>query len=210
MKISMMKRWIAVMVAVAGLAGAGRVYAQETAAGAGTVDVTVIPGGAAFFVEGKNTKGPSFANYGLGAGVEVNFNRWVGVEGEVSGALGVTQDLRFATGTTNVKSPNLLNYSGNVVVSAANRSSVVPYATGGVGGLTLFNQSTLGINQNKTFLTGNVGGGLKWFSRTGRWGLRGDYRFLAVRSDDTAPAFFGQETRYGHRVYGGVLINAVR
>ncbi len=204
------KGWIAVMVAVAGLAGAGRVYAQETAAGAGTVDVTVIPGGAAFFVEGKNTKGPSFANYGLGAGVEVNFNRWVGVEGEVSGALGVTQDLRFATGTTNVKSPNLLNYSGNVVVSAANRSSVVPYATGGVGGLTLFNQSTLGINQNKTFLTGNVGGGLKWFSRTGRWGLRGDYRFLAVRSDDTAPAFFGQETRYGHRVYGGVLINAVR
>ena len=205
-----MKRWIAVMVAVAGLAGAGQVYAQESTPGAGSVDVTVIPGGAAFFVEGKNTKGPSFANYGLGAGVEVNFNRWVGVEGEVSGALGVTQDLRFTTGTTNVKSPNLLNYSGNVVVSAANRSSVVPYATGGVGGLTLFNQSTLGINQNKTFLTGNVGGGLKWFSRTGRWGLRGDYRFLAVRSDDTAPAFFGQETRYGHRVYGGVLINAWR
>jgi len=210
MRISVTNRWIAVMVAAVSLAGAAQVHAQESAPGAGAVDVTVIPGGAAFFVEGKDTRGPSFANYGLGAGVEVNFNRYVGVEGEVSGALGVTQDLKFATGTTNVKSPNLLNYSGNIVVSAANHSSVVPYATGGVGGLTLFNQATLGINQNKTFLTGNVGGGLKWFSRTGRWGLRGDYRFLAVRSDDTAPAFFGQETRYGHRVYGGVLINAIR
>ena len=208
-----MKRLIAVLVATVGLAGASQVSAQESAPGAGTVDVTVIPGGAAFFVEGKNTKGPSFANYGLGAGVEVNFNRYVGVEGEASGALGVRQDLRLSGlsgGTTNVKSPNLLNYSGSLVVSASNHSSIVPYATGGVGGLTLFNQSTLGIAQNKTFLTGNVGGGVKWFSRTGRWGLRGDYRFLAVRSDDTAPAFFGQETRYGHRVYGGVLINAVR
>jgi hypothetical protein len=31
-----------------------------------------------------------------------------------------------------------------------------------------------------------------------------------VRSDDNAPVFFGQDTRYGHRVYGGVLINAWR
>jgi hypothetical protein len=40
--------------------------------------------------------------------------------------------------------------------------------------------------------------------------VRGDYRFMSVRSDDSAPVFFGQETRYGHRVYGAVVINAVR
>ena len=40
--------------------------------------------------------------------------------------------------------------------------------------------------------------------------LRGDYRFVAVRSKDDAPSFFGQDTRYGHRIYGGVVINAVR
>jgi len=40
--------------------------------------------------------------------------------------------------------------------------------------------------------------------------LRGDYRYLAVRANDSAPAFFGQETRYGHRVYGAVIINAIR
>ena len=204
-----MKRWIAVVVVMVGVAGTGHAYAQETTAGPGTVNVTVIPGGAAFFVEGKDTKAPSFANYGLGAGVDVNFNRFVGVEGEVSGAIGVTQNLQFTNGTVNQKTPNLLSYSGNLVVSAANRSAVVPYVTGGVGGLTFFNQSTL-VTQNQTFLTGNVGGGVKWFNRSGRWGLRGDYRFLAVRSDDQAPSFFGRETRYGHRVYGGVVINAVR
>ena len=158
--------------------------------------------------EGKNTKGPSFGDYGLGAGVGVDFNRYVGVEGEVSGALGVAQDLNFSGVTSNLKTPNLLNYSGNLVVSAPKHSAFVPYATGGVGGLTLFDKAPLGINTTETFLTGNVGGGLKWFN--GRWGLRADYRFIAVRSKDDAPIFFGQETRYGHRVYGGVLINAGR
>jgi hypothetical protein len=205
-----MKRLMVGMLVVVGVVGTGRAYAQETAAGPGTVNVTIIPGGAQFFVEGKNTKGPSFANYGLGASVDVNFNRYVGVEGEVSGALGVTQDLLLAGRVSNLKTPNLINYSGNLVVSAANGSAVTPYVTGGVGGLTILNESPLGITQNKTLLTGNVGGGVKWFHSSGRWGLRGDYRFLATRSDDQAPAFFGAETRYGHRVYGGVLINAVR
>ena len=49
--------------------------------------------------------------------------------------------------------------------------------TGGVGGLSLFDKADLGISDTETFLTGNVGGGVKWY--TGRWGLRGDYRFIA-------------------------------
>jgi hypothetical protein len=87
---------------------------------------------------------------------------------------------------------------------------VTPYATGGVGGQTLFDTASLGIADTQTFLTGNVGGGVKWFHSSGRWGLRGDYRFIVVQSKDDAPAFWGQETRYGHRVYGAVVINAVR
>jgi hypothetical protein len=74
----------------------------------------------------------------------------------------------------------------------------------------MFERPTLGVNDSQTFLTGNVGGGLKWYAPNGRWGLRGDYRYLAVRANDSAPAFFGQETRYGHRVYGAVVINAIR
>jgi hypothetical protein len=205
-----MKRPVAMMFAVVAfaLASATQGYAQEVASREGTVVVTVVPGGATFFTEGKTTKGPSFGNYGLGGAVEANFNRYVGVEGEVNGALGVTQDLRFTSGTSNLKTPNLLNYTANLVVSAANRSSVVPYVTGGVGGLTLFDTAPLGISRTDTFLTGNAGGGVKWFN--GHWGLRADYRFIAVRSKDDAPVFFGQETRYGHRVYAGVLINSGR
>lgn len=204
-----MTRAIAILVAAISVLGATQAYAQEsTAAGPSTVVVTVIPGGATFFTEGNDTKGPSFGNYDLGGAVTVNINRFVGVEGEVSGALGITQDLEFVNGTSNAKTPNLLNYSGNLVISAPNRSSVKPYVTGGIGGLSVFERQSLGIPDTQTFFTSNVGGGVNWYA--GRWGLRGDYRFIAMKSKDDAPAFFGQETRYGHRVYGGVLFNVGR
>ena len=204
-----MTRWIAALVAMVAISGASQAYAQEsTAAGPSTVVVTIIPGGATFFTEGSDAKGPSFGNYGLGGSVAVNFNRFVGVEGEVAGALGITQDLTLPGGTSNLKTPHLLNYSGNLVVSAPNRSSVVPYVTGGIGGLSAFKKESLGILDNETFFTSNVGGGVSWYA--GRWGLRGDYRFIALKSKEDAPAFFGQETRYGHRVYGGVLLNVGR
>src|SRR5262249_37307703 len=187
-----MKRWIAAVLTAAGtLVAGGHAYAQDATRGPATVVVTIIPGGATFFTEGKDSSGPSFGNYDLGAGVAYNINRFLGVEGEFSGSLGVTQDLQFATGTANRKTPNLVNYSANVVLSAPSHSSVTPYVTGGVGGLTVLETTGLGITEAETFLTGNVGGGVKW--QVGRFGLRGDYRFLAVRSKDDAPAFFGQE-----------------
>jgi len=204
-----MTRAIAILVAAASVIGGSQAYAQESTAGRpSTVVVTVIPGGATFFTEGKDTNGPSFGNYDLGGAVTVNFNRFIGVEGEVNGALGLTQDLEFVNGTSNVRTPNFVNYSGNLVVSAPNRTSVVPYVTGGIGGLSLLEKQSLGIDNGETFFTSNVGGGVSWYA--GRWGLRGDYRFIALKSKDDAPAFFGQETRYGHRVYGGVLLNVGR
>ena len=101
-----------------------------------------------------------------------------------------------------------MNYSGNLVISAPNRTSVVPYLTGGVGGLTMFERTGLTASDAETFFSANVGAGVSWYA--GRWGLRGDYRFIAVQSKDDAPAFFGSEDRYGHRVYGGVLLNLGR
>jgi hypothetical protein len=204
-----MKRSFAALITVITLGVSAPAFAQNReASGPGVVEITIIPGGGTFFTEGKDTQGPSFGNYDLGGSVTLNFNRWVGVEGEVSGALGISQSLDFSGATqTDVKTPHLLNYSGNVIVNAA-KGSVVPYVTGGIGGLSLLERSGLGINDTETFLTSNVGGGVKWYS--GRWGLRGDYRFIAVQSKDDAPAFFGQETRYGHRVYGGVILNVVR
>jgi hypothetical protein len=204
-----MTRSIVLLAVVVSLAGASRAQAQarESAPGPRSVEVTIIPGGATFFTEASDTGGPSFGNYDLGGSVTVNFNRYVGIEGEISGLLGVSQSLDFASGTVDATTPHFLDYSGNVIVSPG-RGSVVPYATAGIGGLSLFEKASVGVPDTSTFLTTNVGGGVKWYA--GRWGLRGDYRFIAVQSQDDAPLFFGQETRYGHRVYGGVILNVVR
>ena len=204
-----MTRWIAVLLTVAGVSGTTTALAQDAVPGPGAVVVTIIPGGATFFTEAKdNPQGPSFGNYDLGAGVAVNFNRFLALEGEVSGALGISQTLRVGAADFDERTPHLLNYSANLVVSAPTGKSVVPYVTGGVGGLSLFERRAFTINDTETFLTGNVGGGINWYA--GRWGLRGDYRFIAVQSKDDAPSFFGQQTRYGHRVYGGILLNVRR
>ena len=190
------------------LASATSVQAQES-----PIQVTLIPAGATSFTEGKETNEPSFTNYDLGAALTVNLNRYFGVEGEVVGSVGRSQRLEFGSAGLEATSPNLLQYSGNVVVSAPD-FAIVPFVTGGIGGVTLYDREAVGIQRNKTFLSGNVGGGLKW--NTGRWGLRADYRFLAVRSRDVAPSapnerprpdFFGKENRYGHRLYAGVMVN---
>ena len=202
-----MTRFIAVLLVVVSI-GASQAYAQEAGPGPGLVEVSIIPGGGLFFTENTDTQEPSFGNYDLGGALTVNINRFLGFEGEVAGGVGISQDLQLGGFSSDVKTPNLLNYSGNVVFSVPTGSSVVPYATAGVGGLSLFEKASLGINQTETFLTGNLGGGVKWYA--GRWGLRGDYRFIGVQSKDDAPAFFGREPRYGHRVYGAVIVNVIR
>jgi hypothetical protein len=203
-----MIRSTAALVAILSVGGVSGLYAQESTPGPGTVEVALIPGGATYFTSGD--RGTSFGNYTLGGALTYNFNRIVGVEGEVGGSFSELDQLQFGDLAKTQQAPSTLTYSGNVVVSVPTRSSVVPYASGGVGGLTMFKQVSLGINSDDTFLTGNVGGGVKWYAPNGRWGLRGDYRFMATQSKDDAPVFFGQETRYGHRVYGAVIINAVR
>jgi hypothetical protein len=204
-----MYRFIAIALTVAGLAAATPAYAQDAAAGPGRVVITVIPAGATFFTEAdQNPDSGSFGNYDLGGAVAVNFNRYVGVEGELSGSLGVSQLIERGSSTFDGRSPNRLNYSGNLVLSAPTKTSIVPYLTGGVGGLTMFERSGLVSGEAQTFFTGNVGAGVSWYA--GRWGLRGDYRFIAVQSKDDASPFFGREERFGHRIYAGVLLNVAR
>jgi hypothetical protein len=182
--------------------------AQESAAHAGRIEATAFPGGGLFFTD--TDAETDFGTFALGGSVTYNLGRFAGVEGEVGGDLGVHQTLAFGGGNLSAKPPNTLAYNGNVLVyPGGNDRAFAPYATGGVGGLTLLEQSEVGVNDTTTFLTGNVGGGVKYYISP-RWGIRGDYRFFATRSKDDAPAFFGRETRYGHRVYGGVVFNLAR
>jgi hypothetical protein len=171
------------------------------------LEVTAIPGGGTFFVS-KNGE-PSFGNYDVGGTLSYRVNRFVSVEGELGGALGVAQNLPFGGVTSSHKTPNMFGYTGNVVLSGPTRNRTMPYLTGGLGGLTVFRRAELGVNNTDMLLTGNVGGGVKWYANN-RWGLRGDYRFIAVRSATDGAAFFGQEARYGNRIYGGVILNVLR
>jgi len=202
-----MKRQIAAVIATFTMLGSGHAFAQETAPGPGTVEVTVIPGGGTFFTSGD--KGPSFGSYNLGGALTYNVNRIVGIEGEVGGTLGIAQDLQFAgSAISKTRTPDQLNYTANVVVSAPTHAAAAPYVAAGIGGLTMFERPGLGVTGTTTLLTGNVGGGVKWYA--GRWGLRADYRFIAIPSVDTTSAFFSTQPRYGHRVYGAILLNVGR
>ena len=80
----------------------------------------------------------------------VNFNRYVGVEGEVSGALGVTQNLQLGgrdVEPEDAEPAQLQRQRRRAPRRTAARSS--PYVTGGVGGLTLFDKATLGIIEHR-------------------------------------------------------------
>jgi hypothetical protein len=207
-KEASMIRSTALLIATLAIGGVNPVHAQEIAPGPGTVEVTLVPAGATFFTSGNSAS--SFGNYTLGGAVAYNISRVVGVEGEVSGSLGIAQDLQFGGLSTNQRTPDTLSYTGNLVLSLPTRSPFVPYVIGGIGGLTMFQQASLGVNSDQTFLMENVGAGLKWYAPNGQWGLRADYRLVVTQSNDTAPAFFGQDTRYGNRVYLGVIIKAIR
>jgi outer membrane protein with beta-barrel domain len=205
-----MSRKIAAFVVAATLIGAAGAHAQEatSAPGPGVVEVTYMPVGAAFFTSKGNS--PSFGNYGFGTAVTFRINRYIGVEGELGSMIATTSDLQFGDLNHHSKSPNMLSYTGNVVVTPWTGHSILPYATGGAGGLSMFERPELGVTSDETFFTGNIGGGVKWYAPNNRWGIRGDYRFGATKSKNEAPAFFGRDTRYMHRVYAAVIINAVR
>ena len=200
-----MLRRIAALVVVGIALGAGSADAQESTNAPGLVEVTFMPASAAYVAK-KDGK-PSFGNYGFGTAVAINVNPYVGFEAEIGTMIATTSDLQFGDLNSNVKAPNMLSYNGNLVVAATTGHAVVPYATIGIGGLTMFERLGLGIQNDETFLSGNVGGGVKWYAANNRWGLRGDYRFGVTQSKDDAPEFYGRETRYIHRVYGAVVIN---
>ncbi len=126
-----MKHSIAVVIAALVIVGAGRAAAQEVTPGPGTIEITLIPGGATFYT--STDTAPEFGNYTFGAGVTYAINRILGVEGAVAGTVGISQELAFGGATTSQKSPDTLNYSANLVVSASTHTSFVPYVTGGLG-----------------------------------------------------------------------------
>ena len=190
-------------VVVSSVLVSGSAYAQSAVTP--RVEVSALPGGATFFTERSGE--PSFGSYAAAAAVTYNANRFVGIEAEVGGNIGVSQNINLSTGMKSVTPPHQLTFSGNVLGYVGGRDRrVVPYVTAGAGGLTLFDKAEVGVANTTTFFAGNAGGGLL-AGITDRVSLRVDYRFIAVASKTDAPAFFGRDDRFGHRITAGLTVN---
>ena len=169
------------------------------------LDITGIPAGALWVREGDTAAQPRFDSYVPGAAVGVKLTNYLDVEGETAWGIGRRQELKFEDESLGqFKTPTLFGYSGNLVVNLLpSQHRFIPYALGGLGGLHVSRRDDLAVNDDN-FLTGDVGGGVKvmW----GQIGVRGDYRFLAMHGKDseTSP-FVGTDTRYGNRIYAGVV-----
>src|SRR5437016_2710000 len=138
----MFRKWSVVAAGtIAALLVAGAAHAQESGAGAGTIEVSAVPVGGMLFMKSTNGTEPKFGSYNLGASVTGNVNKYVGFEGDVGFGIGMRRDLTFqGVPFSNQKTPNMWNYSGNVIVSPGGSDrAVVGYLAGGVGGLTLLN-----------------------------------------------------------------------
>lgn len=203
-----MGRWLTALVVATVAFVPGAASAQERGEGAKRWEVAAFPGGGILFTEASEDSGEAdFSDYALGGSLTYNWNQYFGIEGEVGGGLGVDQRISFADRASigDISPPDMLAYQANAVYYPfKNDRRFVPYVTGGIGGLTMFEKTDVGFDGDETFLTGNAGAGVKWYF--GRWGVRGDYRFFAIDSKDDAPAFFGRNNRYGHRLYAGILL----
>lgn len=177
--------------------------AQVRSADLPRVEFTLSPGGAIAFTQEQPE--PGFTNFRLGAAVTVNLARFIAFEAEAGASSAISRSFAFEIEADD-RHPTTLDYHANLVLNLRTDSQVVPYLTGGVGAITLFNREQLGLDHNENYFTGNVGGGVRWLPRNRRWGLRADYRLLAVRSKSDAPAFFGRTNRNGHRLYGAMIV----
>lgn len=168
--------------------------------------VTFFPAGSLVGTEGDQPATAGLDTFTMGGSVSLALSRFFSIEGELSGGIGREQDLQYGSGALRTDSPSTLLYNANLIFNTRDRRhTVVPYLTGGLGGVTLFSESALGIDDTEHRLAGNVGGGLAF--TFGRWGLRGDYRLFVVDGADDATAFLGEEARYAHRVYGGLTVD---
>ena len=102
----MFRRVLIVLAAAA--FGVGTAYAQEGGAGAGRVEIGAFPGGGMFFTQSTNGNEPNFGNYALGGSVTLNLNRWIGIEGEGGGSVGLHQTFSVAGNTfTETRTPGM-------------------------------------------------------------------------------------------------------
>jgi hypothetical protein len=188
------------------LVTSGVALAQEAGAGRVELDSALLGGGTLFIPSAA----PRSVGYVFDAAANLNVSRRIGLEGDFAWAMS-RQHTVGLTGVApaTVRTPNMLFYTANVVFSPlGHRRKFIPYAEVGGGALGVLGGSasdSFGLTPDSTHLIANAGGGARWFPIS-HWGVRGDYRYIAVRNP-APPAGIGV-VPVGHmqRVYGALVL----
>jgi hypothetical protein len=170
------------------------------------IDITAIPAGGLWVRDGKTSAQPGFQSYVPGGALNIKLTRYVSVEGEGAFAVGTRQAFVFdGQEEGRFKTPTLFGYTGSVLVNAvSDERKIVPYGAAGIGGMFMSSRRELGIDDGSNFFISEVGGGAKVMF--GKWGVRGDYRFFALRAQNDDVSFVGDKTRFANRFYAGLVI----
>jgi hypothetical protein len=188
------------------LVTSGVALGQEAGAGRVEIDSALLGGGTLFIPSAA----PRSIGYVFDAAANLNVSRRLGVEGDFAWAMS-RQHTVGLTGVApaTVRSPNMLFDTANVIFSPLGHGrNFIPYAEFGVGALEVLGGSpsdSFGLAPDSTHLIANIGGGARWFPIP-HWGVRGDYRYIAVRNP--APPTGIGVVAVGHlqRVYGALVL----
>jgi hypothetical protein len=141
-----------------------------------------------------------------------NLNQFVGFEGDVGVALGRHTALDLygvAPSQRSTLTPTVIVYTGSVVVNPIRSDRrYVPFVQAGVGGWRTLNGEEAGnvrLSPSTTYLSGMVGGGLRWFPIR-HWGLRLDYRYFVLADTNTAAVADNGPRRTAHQLYAGLIV----
>lgn len=194
-----------VLFAAATMLASGVAFAQEPV-GAGRVELeSALFGGGAIYMP---TPGSQSTGYVLNVGATANINRWAGIEGDFAWAMSRRQALSlYGVAPVNQRTPNMLFYTGNVVISpGGHHHKFVPYVEVGAGAMTVIGSAesgAFGLAADSTHLTVNIGAGARWFPLP-HWGVRGDYRYIAIENSN--PPASVAAVRHANRLYGALVL----
>jgi hypothetical protein len=183
-------------------------FAQENGVGAGRIEIeSALLGGGALFMP---SSGPHSTGYVFDVAGTANVNNRLGLEGDFAWAMTRRQEPAFSgVSVPNERTPNMLFYTGNLVISPGGHDHhVVPYLEFGGGGLTVLDTSTtggFGLAGNSTHWIASAGGGFRWFPLP-HWGVRVDYRFIGIRNAGFAAPAGVTAVGHAHRVLGALVI----
>jgi opacity protein-like surface antigen len=148
--------------------------------------------------------------YVLNVAATANVDRWFGIEGDFAWAMSRQQALTlYGSASANQRSPNMLFYTGNLVISpAGHHHKLVPYAELGGGAVSVLDTSqtgAFGLAADSTHLTFNVGGGVRWFPMP-HWGVRADYRYIGIDNANPPTTPGVAPIRHAQRLYGALVL----